>query len=140
MPSPSFEIDGYEFYLEALKVEDQLRAMTLLAPIIMALKQGGDPKILLPGLDGLQELRRMFANRCKVVIPDQGEGAPKGAQDLPKFANLVFARKAMRLLVWLGNCIELEFGDFLDGAGLKLQIGAAGNSTSPKESIGESGG
>lgn len=115
----SFEIDGYEFELTPLKVEEQLRAMTLLAPILLGIRKGGDVAALLPALDGLQELRKTFTARCKFKHPDIAGGT---IQALGTFENVVFARASLRLLTFLGRCIELEFGDFLGANGLKLSL------------------
>lgn len=133
----SFDIDGYAFELTPLKLAGQLRIVSLIAPVLGAIKgKALNVGALVGGLDGLPELVKMFAASCKVTIPDVAAGK---AVPLPAFVDTVFERKPTLLFAWLVECLTLELGDFLAESGQARLNAIVAKYSSPSSSTGKSG-
>lgn len=145
----NFEVDGCNFQLTPLRVDDSVRlypvVFKILGPLFaqaLASEDGvTDGKLdgILDGAaDSLAQLPQLIEAFSKVgkFQNEQGAWAP-----LSTLRQQCFQRKPRRLIMWLVQCIKLEFGDFLGADGLTLLADQAESlSTSQSSSAGPSGG
>jgi hypothetical protein len=152
-----FQIDGVGFRLKPLPVivaEKLAPAVTeLVTPALAALFAGGKDIAQLGqslrGLSGCAEqlprLREAFAAQCSVTIgeaPGVGKAGPEiiWSELKGKVLDDTFRRKHKLYFEWLGNCLALEYGDFLAEIGQRLIAALKANpSAFPTGFPGESG-
>jgi len=146
-----FEVDGIGFRLTPLPalVAERLApaVMALVTPALSAffadqksIAQLADAlKGLAGSADQLPKFREAFAAQCSVIIGEV-EGKPIWSELKGKVFEDTFRRKHSRYFQWLGQCLALEYGDFLAEIGQRLAEAVKANlSSSLPGSLGGSG-
>ena len=134
--SHDFEINGRAFKLRPLKLKQALKVEAILTgslfPAIGSIAAGRISAGVLSGVYEIETIVDIFAESCQVDW--QGKDVP-----LAKFLDLVFELKNVDLLLWLAQCVEVQFADFFAETG-RQQLKDLGNRfTSLLGLTGESG-
>ena len=134
--SHDFEINGRAFKLRPLKLRQALKVEAILTgslfPAIGSIAQGRISAGVLSGVYEIETIVDIFAEACSVDW--QGKDVP-----LAKFLDLVFELKNVDLLLWLAQCVEVQFADFFAESGRQQLKELGSRFTSLLGLTGESG-
>ncbi len=151
LPAGVFLVEGERFKLAPLPTTVSHRLYkhlgTVVKPSLVVVLAGGTFNMALfqealnQSLEALDEktlepIKEAFKDSCRWF-----NRADKKWHQLAPFFEKVFQRKHRRFLLWVGACIEQEYGDFLEGIGQSLPrlMKELFPSTSPSGATGPSG-
>lgn len=123
-PSPVSEVRAgdHTFQVRRLKVKDSLRGLKLVGKVLLpaiaeahgapAGQLGSAVERVVEGLDCLPELLDLFAANSKVFWAQTGSYA-----ELLHLVDQVFAGRPDWVVLYLSECVKLEYGGFLAAGG-----------------------
>ncbi len=151
LPAGVFLVDGERFKLDPLPTTVSHRLYKHLGKVVKPsfnvvlgggtfnlglFQQALDQVLDAADEDTLGPIRDAFKDSCRWL-----NRADKKWYQLAPFFEKVFQRKHHRFFLWIGACVEQEYGDFLEGIGQTLQslMKEASPSTSQNGATGPSG-